>query len=368
MADEAAGDAAAEGPAEAAGETSTDARPPSMPPSAPSRWAYPAVPGYEALPAVGTASPGYPSSPGSPPWWEPAPEDAPRHPGFGTYGGASTVPPPAKGSAAPRPRRRTIVIVVVAVVLVGLGAGGVTALVSGSGSSSTATASPGVARQVQSSLAAARRVGSFHYVSDSTSQGVTQHTVGDAGPNSGRQVITIGPHTFTVLVIGSACYFQGDAVALNTQLGLSPSASTAHAGQWISLAPRDTPYASVYAAVTASSALSDNIAFRPRLDLGTSTVGGRRVRSIGGAMTNLTINGQTQHARGNAQLAVADTAPHLPVRYAERGTIDRQASNFVMTFSAWGRPVVVTAPAGAIAFSSLGPGATNGPPGSPTLV
>ncbi len=363
MADEAAGSAAGEGPADRAGETPTDARPPAMPPSAPSRWAYPAVPGYEAATA-----PPVDRSPGYPPPWGPAPGDAPRHPGFVTYGGAPSPPPPATPSGPPRARGRTIVIVVGAVVLVGLVAGGVTALVSGSTSRSTATASPGVARQVRSSLAAARRVGSFHYVSDSTSQGVTQHTVGDAGPNSGRQVITVGPHTFTVLVIGSACYFQGDAVALNTQLGLSPSASTAHAGQWISLAPRDTPYASVYAAVTASSALSDNIAFQPRVDLGTSTVDGRRVRSIGGAMTNLTINGQTQHARGNAQLALAESAPHLPVRYAERGTIDRQASNFVMAFSAWGRPVVVSAPAGAIAFSALGPGATNGPPGSPTLV
>jgi hypothetical protein len=264
-------------------------------------------------------------------------------------------------------------IALVAVVVVGLIVSGTVVLVTGSGSSSSAPslgapASPAAQRLLRLSLGAARRAGSFHYVSSFTSQGVSQHTIGDAGPASGRQVITIGTHTFTVLVIGSACYFRGDANALSSQLGLSSAAAAAHSGQWIALAPTDGPYAAVYAAVTAPSALADNIAFKPQRDLGTSTVSGRRVHTIIGAMTNVSVNGQTQQARGNAELDTAPSTPRVPVRYTEQGTIDKQAAAFTMIFSHWGEPVTVVAPPGALSFSSLGPGATVGPPGSTTLV
>ena len=69
--------------------------------------------------------------------------------------------------------------------------------------------------------------GSFHYVSQFTSQGVTQTTNGDAGPASGKQVITIGSDTFTVLVVGPACYFQGNARQMVDQLGLPTALATA---------------------------------------------------------------------------------------------------------------------------------------------
>ena len=91
--------------------------------------------------------------------------------------------------------------------------------------------------------------------------------------SSGKQVITIGSDTFTVLVIGTSCYFQGDANQMVEQLGLPMSIATAHAGQWISLSPGDLPYQSVYVAVTTRSALSSNIAFAPHQESGRSTTG-----------------------------------------------------------------------------------------------
>ena len=256
--------------------------------------------------------------------------------------------------------------------VVGLIAAGTVVAISGS--SSTTSSSPAIsrtaARFLQASLNAARRAGSFHYVSNFTSQGSTQHTVGDAGPDSGRQVITIGSHSFTVLVIGTACYFQGDANTMVAQLGVSAAAATSHAGQWIALAPSDGPYQSVYAAVTAPSALSDNIAFKPQHDLGTSTVGTRSVQSIGGAMTNFSASGQTQQARGTAEFDAAVARPHVPVRYVERGVINGQQADFTMTFSHWGERVGIVAPPGALSFSSLSAGTPgpSGPPGSTTLI
>jgi hypothetical protein len=246
---------------------------------------------------------------------------------------------------------------------------GIVVLLTTSSSPSSSTAvSPTAKRLLDVSLRAARRAGSFHYESKYASQGSIQHTVGDAGPDSGRQVITVGSHSFTVLVIGTACYFEGDAVSMATQLSVSPAVATAHAGQWVSLAPSDRPYSSVYAAVTASSALADNIAFKPQHDLGTSTLGNKAVQSIGGAMTNFSANGQTQRARGIAQFEVAVSKPHVPVRYSEHGTINGQRADFTMSFSQWGERVDVVAPSGAVSFSSLGSENPAGPPGSTTLV
>jgi hypothetical protein len=262
---------------------------------------------------------------------------------------------------------------VIGVVVIGLAVGLPLALLSGSSapppSPSSAPISPAAQQLLRSALAGATRAGSFHYVSTFTSQASTQSTIGDAGPNSGKQVITIDTHTFTVLVIGSACYFQGDTNSMVDQLGVSAATASTHAGQWISLAPTDSPYGSVYAAVTAPAALSDNIAFKPQQDLGTSIAHGRRVHGIAGAMTDVSANGQTLHAQGIAHLEVRAARSHLPVRYSERGTINGQRTDFVMAFSRWGEPVNISAPPGAVAWSSLGGGNTLGPPGgSPTIV
>jgi hypothetical protein len=85
-------------------------------------------------------------------------------------------------------------------------------------------------------------------------------------------------------------------------------------------------------------------------------------------MTNLMVNGQTQRAKGTASLYVTATRPHLPVQYTEHGKIDNQASDLVMTFSKWGEAVTVTAPAGAVAYSSLGAGPTPTTPLGPPIL
>jgi len=250
----------------------------------------------------------------------------------------------------------------VVVILVGVGVG----LIATSGSSPSTSISPVARRLARSALAATIQRGSFHYVSEFTSQGQTQRTVGDAGPSSGKQVITIGTDTFTVLVIGTACYFQGNERQIVEQLGLPIAVAAAHSGQWISLAPGDAPYASVYVAVTTRSALDTNVVFAPHQQLGPSTRAGYPVLGITGPMTNETVEGQTQRAQGTADLYVTTSRPHLPVLYTENGKIDKVASKLAMTFSKWGEAVSVSAPSGAVSYASLETGAgttpTTGPP------
>jgi len=150
------------------------------------------------------------------------------------------------------------------------------------------------------------------------------------------------------------------------QLGLPVSIAAPHAGQWISLAPGDAPYQSVYVAVTTRSALNANIAFAPRQQSGTSRRAGYRVLGITGPMSDQVVNGQTFKAKGNADLYVTASRPHLPVEYTENGKINKIASKLDMTFSKWGEVVSVTAPTGAVPYASLGAGngttPTTGPP------
>jgi hypothetical protein len=258
----------------------------------------------------------------------------------------------------------TVIVVIVVVALVGAGIG--VALGGGSNGTSTTTSSTpnaaaaGPARQLlRSALAAAGGINDFHYVASSTvsgGNGYSQKTVGDAGPSSGKQVITIGAQRFTVIVVGTACYLKGNASALVANLGLSSAQAAAHAGQWISLAKTDAPYASVYAAVTAPSAIADNITITATSVLAPTTVDGRQVQTVTGSIAPTRIAGQTIAPKGTASLAVRARSPHLPVRYVEAGTENHQKSVSTVTFSRWGEAVAVTAPTNAVAYSSLGVG------------
>jgi hypothetical protein len=232
---------------------------------------------------------------------------------------------------------------------------------------------PPAAQQVVRATEAATH--SFHYVSRYSSGGAVQTTVGDAGPTSGRQVITIGSETFTVVVDRKACYFKGDASSLVDQLGIPPTTAATYAGQWISLAPSDAPYTDVYAAVTARQALQLNIAFSPQRELPISTVGGRRVITVTGPTTSVTVNGQIQSAKGTAIFVVTAAKPHRPLRYSEVGKRGGQSGTFVMTFSRWNQPVQVNPPPSSVPYASLGAGSPGGgsggggttTPGGPVL-
>ena len=256
-----------------------------------------------------------------------------------------------------------LVVVLAVVILV---AASVSLIVT-SGSKSATTDSAAARGLARTALASTIDGGSFHYVSRFAQKGQkSQTTVGDAGMSTGRQVITIGSDSFTILVNGAACYFQGDANQMEEQLGLPSAIATAHAGQWISLAPGDLPYPSVYVAVTTRSAIKSNIAFTPRHESGKSKRAGYRVLGITGPMVNQVVSGQLERAKGTANLYVTTSRPHLPVQYTENGTVNKVKSSLVMTFSRWGEPVHVTAPKGAVTYDSLGIGngttPSTGPP------
>ncbi|MDE3087162.1 MAG: hypothetical protein KGJ77_10410, partial [Acidobacteriota bacterium] len=168
---------------------------------------------------------------------------------------------------------------------------------------------------------------------------------------------------FTVLVIGPTSYFQGDALAMVTSLGVPGPVAQAHAGQWISLASGDAPYQSVTAAVTTSSALEDNVTFRPTRVLGVSKVAGRQLQGVQGPVRS--VGGQ--QVQGTATLYVTTGSRPLPLRYVEHGTLGKGSTagslDFTLAFSAWGAALRETAPAAPVPFSALGASGTPSGPG-----
>ncbi|HUC35690.1 MAG TPA: hypothetical protein VMR97_01050 [Acidimicrobiales bacterium] len=364
--------------------------PPQPPTGYPGQPGYP-QPGYPQPPAgypgqAGSPQPGYPPQPpagypGQPgypqPGYPPPPAGYTGYPGYGSYTGYETAGLASgdlDGGSRPRSKRGRIVVTVVAVVLVvGLLAGGGVALFGGhsspsstpaSGPVSSAPVSPAARSVLRRAISAARAAGSFHYVSRSTGTSGDSTTVGDAGADSGKQVITSndknGASSFTVLVVGTACYFQGDALAMQENLGVTAAIAQAHANQWISLSPSDQPYGSVYAAVNTGQALTDNITLEPQ-HLSSSTGGGRKLQKVTGAITPVTIAGQTDALKGTASLEVS-AATHLPVSYSERGTSSGQTNSFTIAFSDFGQPVSEAAPQGAVSFASIaGSGSSTSP-------
>jgi lipocalin len=352
---------------------------PAVPRTSPFEQPAPAAPGA-------TYPPGYPPPAGAEPTYQ---EPPPWVPPVNPYAGGSSPfgpppgPPPGppvmgapglpNGSvhepAAHRPRRRArtiLVIVVVAVLALAAGIGTLLAEQTSTTVSSVpgSSSSPAANQILRTALAAAKRVGTFHYVATSSvsaPQGYTQKTLGEAGVDSGRQVITLGAQKFVVLVVGSACYLKGNAAALTANLGLPASIASAHVGQWISLARTDAPYSSVYAAVTASSALADNVTITPRDQLPDTRIDGRSVRVITGAIAPLPGAGKSQTPKGTATLAVRSGVSHLPVRYTERGSFGKQKSVSTVTFTGWGDAVNITAPSGAVSYASLGVGSGSVP-------
>jgi len=290
----------------------------------------------------------------------------------GPYDAPAWPPPPSASDDASggtggvevhRRRRWWIVVAVVVVVVAGLVVG---LVVAGGGSSTESSSTAGGAaaarRLLAQSVAAAVRANTFHYVSTSTSAGVTQTTVGDAAPDQGSQVITIGAHTFDILVIGTTAYFKGDAVTMQSQLDLDPVVAQQHAGQWISLQPSDSPYQSVYEAVTTQSALADSITISPTAVLPSTTIGQVAVTPIRGALTPVA----QMPTKGTARLDIASSS-HLPVQFTGSGSVDNQQAVESVVFSQWGESVSIAAPAGALAYSSIQIGGITPTPGGTVL-
>jgi len=206
---------------------------------------------------------------------------------------------------------------------------------------------PGPPQLLQESMAAAGAVDAFHYRAVWRSDGVSQIVVGDVRPSSGSETVSVGHDQFIVVFTGQEAYFDGNAVALQDQLGLLATTASDYAGRWISLQPSDGPYPSIEDGLTSSSALAQvfiaPFATAPRYPTG--------------AVPLTQISGRIPHGQVVSGWASLDliSRSKLPTEYSAHGSNGGQPWSSTIAFSRWGENVVVSAPIGALSFSSLQP-------------
>jgi len=275
--------------------------------------------------------------------------------------------PPSLQSTPPvQPPRRasrplTLAAAMIATVLIGAGSGVAVAFATRSQPSAPSGGAPApdpstaqASALYQRALSTTRGAAGFKYVSVST--GTLNETIaGVAGQLGGRQDITFnssyGSEHFTLLLVGATVYFQGNTPAIEDQLGVAPTGAPKLAGTWVSVVTGNGPYDVLQPGITtADQAQPPQITLVP-----TSTT--RMTTSDGTAVTR--ILGTLPTEPGTAHLDIA-TGSGIPLSYVARSTANGRTATTTTTYSQWGTAPSVSAPSGAVAWSTL---VTSAPPG-----
>jgi hypothetical protein len=208
-------------------------------------------------------------------------------------------------------------------------------------------------------LTAMRGSAGFHYVAESTGGGPAQTIAGDAGQSGGRQDITIGAaagrEQFTLILASGTVYFQGNAPALEDQLGVPGAGAPGLQGKWISVTNQDGPYIVVAPGITVADQVQET-ALTP-----TSTAS-----ILGGSATRIrgSVPAQAGAPGGTGYLDIV-TRSHLPISYVSTLSISGVTATTATTFSRWGTAAAPAVPSGAVvAWSTLGASAPSGGYGS----
>jgi hypothetical protein len=207
------------------------------------------------------------------------------------------------------------------------------------------------------SMQAAEQSAGYHYVATTDIGGSIETVSGSAGQNDGTQLFTqsteYGAEQFgLVLTPGQTVYFQGNAAALEDQLGVSASSAPGLAGKWISVRIGDGPYKDLEVGITVGSSLSE-VTLDPTSTEQVSGSGGTSLTRILG-----TVPATDSSPAGTGHLDVSQSTD-LPVSYVESFSDAGATDSSTTTFSGWGSEPSVTAPAGAVAWSTL---STSEPP------
>ena len=292
--------------------------------------------------------------------------------------------PPAPSTTPPR--RTSPILAVVAlfaatgIIAAGIGVGSVLLVrhiqgtQSTSGSPTAVPATTGSAAEAralyQQAVASTRASTGFHYVAV-TAGGYPQTIVGDAGQSGGSQAITFdsnyGAEQFTLLLVGTTVYFKGNVPAIEDQLGVSAASATSVDGKWVSVVGGNGPYTILQPGITAGSQAKLTLALTPESSTKVTDAGGVTATRISGAVpptNNLPAGTGTLDVAPRTDLPIIDTST------ISVGVVVLTSTT---TFSAWGTAPSVSAPTGAVAWSSLttavppgGYGSGGTPAGAPT--
>jgi hypothetical protein len=199
-------------------------------------------------------------------------------------------------------------------------------------------------------FAAARRSGAAYYVLTSLGPevGQKQTVTGESGSTDAIQVINGGGGRWEELVVQGKAFISGNAKGLEDE-GFPTADALRYANRWISVAPTESLYKTVISELGLYPALED-LAPIGKLTLTAPTVvDGQHVVGVRGAVR--TSTGST--AKGTCILYVDDSEPTLPIGYAGVARDHGETVTETGSFSAWGKAVILSAPAQSVAFSSI---------------
>jgi hypothetical protein len=177
-----------------------------------------------------------------------------------------------------------------------------------------------------------------------------QTIVGDAGQTGGRQAITFvsnfGTEQFTLLLVGNTVYFQGNIPAVEDQLGVSTASAASVEGKWVTVVNGNGPYTVLQPGITAASQATE-LPLTPASSARVTVAGGVTATRLSGVVP--ASNGLPP---GTGSMDIASSTD-LPIAYRSTVSGGGAVLTFTTTFSAWGTAPSVSAPTGAVAWSTL---------------
>jgi hypothetical protein len=170
-----------------------------------------------------------------------------------------------------------------------------------------------------------------------------QRIVADIGSVTGVEMIGSGSATATIRITSQAAYFTGSPAGLTAYIGLSAKAAAKVGSHWVMIKAGTPEYQDL--------AVEDTIASLPSSILPSAS----DITSV----SNTTVNGQKAYVLSwtatssgtsiKARLILTTTPQVLPVSE----TVATSAQSKTITFSRWGAPFTVTAPAPVIPYTQV---------------
>ena len=220
---------------------------------------------------------------------------------------------------------------------------------SGSSSSTSSAGSSAASTLITKSQTAVQTAGSVHFVDVTKIGSKSESLVGDIGPSSAQEVLSVsGSEVLSVVLVSNTLYIKtSSASVLQSALTLSATTAAASVNKWISISSSDKAYSSIAQSLTVNAALS---IYYPKSSaasiLPSKTVAGVTVTPVTGSSTPSTKTTEQTTVYLNQKTSLPVTASLV----AKSGstTETKQA-----VFTKWGDPITVTAPADSVTYASL---------------
>ena len=203
-------------------------------------------------------------------------------------------------------------------------------------------------------VAAAESKGSVHMVEKpflccgaTNVFGKNGELVTDDGQSEGSQTVSSGGMygQAMFLVVPGTAYMQGDT-SWTTLIWSWPSF---YAGKWIAIPSSNSNYQSALYGVTLGTLLSaekptGHLTLTPK-----TTIRGKKMVGVSGGMVT---TDWPSDVKGSVVVYVSAVAPYLPVESVFHVTENGHKTTVSDTFSNWGEPISVTAPASSVPYPS----------------